>query len=285
MTLDWKPILDEAAAIVESYDIPITLRQLFYRLVAKGLIENLRRRYTYLSEQTARGRRDGTFPALIDRTRSIYRPLTWDSTGDALDWMARNYRRDRTEGQNVALYLGCEKDGQVALLDAWFGDLGIPILALGGYTSQSHIDEVVADLQRQGRPAVMLYVGDYDATGMHIPEKFRELTGWPGEFIQLALTPDQIDAYVPDEGIVANTKNDPRRKWFVANHGEENRRRWGIENPQVEMDALDPDVLHGLLEDAMERYLYRPVFEDVMQREAGERARLIRLADEWQDDE
>jgi hypothetical protein len=102
----------------------------------------------------------------------------FDSRRHALRWLIRRYRRDRTEGQGVSLYLGCEKDGQVDLLHEWFGDLGIPIVALSGYDSQSNIDEVVADVERQGRPAVMIYVGDYHASGMHIPVKFRELTGW-----------------------------------------------------------------------------------------------------------
>jgi hypothetical protein len=31
--LDWQPILERAAEIVDSYETPVTLRQLFYRLV------------------------------------------------------------------------------------------------------------------------------------------------------------------------------------------------------------------------------------------------------------
>lgn len=38
MSLTWKTILPHAAAIVNSYDTPITLRQLFYRLVSDGTI-------------------------------------------------------------------------------------------------------------------------------------------------------------------------------------------------------------------------------------------------------
>jgi hypothetical protein len=35
--LSWAPIIARAAAIVASYDIPVTLRQLFYRLVVEML--------------------------------------------------------------------------------------------------------------------------------------------------------------------------------------------------------------------------------------------------------
>ena len=36
MRMNWPLILVDAAKIVLSYDTPVTLRQLFYRLVAKG---------------------------------------------------------------------------------------------------------------------------------------------------------------------------------------------------------------------------------------------------------
>ena len=37
---DWSALLSQAAAIVRGYDTPVTLRQLFYRLVAAELLPN-----------------------------------------------------------------------------------------------------------------------------------------------------------------------------------------------------------------------------------------------------
>ena len=34
--VDWRRVLDVGRAVVESYDTPVTLRQLFYRLVLRG---------------------------------------------------------------------------------------------------------------------------------------------------------------------------------------------------------------------------------------------------------
>ncbi len=42
--LDWPPIIDRAAQIVASYDTGVTLRQLFYRLVAAQTSRTPRRR-------------------------------------------------------------------------------------------------------------------------------------------------------------------------------------------------------------------------------------------------
>ena len=55
----------------------MTLRQLFYRLVAAEILPNTRVAYQTLSARPAAARRNGSFPALIDRTRRIHRFQTF----------------------------------------------------------------------------------------------------------------------------------------------------------------------------------------------------------------
>ena len=58
--------------------------------------------------------------------------------------------------------LGVEKRGMVQQLRNWFGDeLGIPVVALAGYDSESHIDQVRELVSAYARPAVLLYAGDF----------------------------------------------------------------------------------------------------------------------------
>jgi hypothetical protein len=95
----WPAILEHAAAIVESYETGVTLRQLFYRLVADGTLANTRAAYSQLSDQTARARRGGTFPDLLDRGRLIHHYRHWPGPDAAREWLGEVYRRDRTEGQ------------------------------------------------------------------------------------------------------------------------------------------------------------------------------------------
>ena len=47
-------------------------------------------------------------------------PPSWRSPEAALDWLAHQYRRDRTEGQPCQIVLGVEKATQVAFLEDWF---------------------------------------------------------------------------------------------------------------------------------------------------------------------
>src|SRR5207253_1904465 len=129
----WVTILQEAAGIVRGYDTGVTLRQLYYRLVALGRIKNIQGHYKDLSTYSAIARREGWFPELLDRTRSIHVHRGFPGPGEARAWLSEVYRRDRTEGQSVAVYVGVEKAGIVEQLTAWFGEYGVPILALGGY--------------------------------------------------------------------------------------------------------------------------------------------------------
>ncbi len=128
---DWPALLTHAAGIVASYDTLVTLRQLFYRLVAAQLLPNTTNAYKSLSKYTAEARRAGAFPTLMDRGRTIHRYQTFVDVTDARAWLTRIYRRDRTAGQRHTVYLGVEKAGIVAQLQEWFGDLGVPVLALG----------------------------------------------------------------------------------------------------------------------------------------------------------
>ena len=188
--LDWPLILVDAAAIVLSYDTPVTLRQLFYRLVAKGVIPNTSTAYKTLSARTAAARRDDEFPALSDNTRKIHRYQSFDGPDDARKWLAQIYRRDHTEGQEYNVYLGVEKRTMLAQLESWFGDHGLPMLALGGYSSQSFEAEVIADIYDNGRPAVLLYAGDFDPSGEDIDRNFVEQVACFDEVVRVALTPE-----------------------------------------------------------------------------------------------
>jgi hypothetical protein len=124
----WDRIIGSAVEIAESYDTGVTLRQLFYRLIAAQLFTNTDANYKYLSRLTAEGRRDGTFPALVDTTREIVEPLFFDDAVEAIRYSAGFYRADRLADQPHSVYLGVEKRGLVAQLDAWFGDpYNIPI--------------------------------------------------------------------------------------------------------------------------------------------------------------
>jgi hypothetical protein len=271
MRTDWECVLGEARDIVESYDTQVTLRQLFYRLVAAQLLDNTLGAYKGLSRVTAQARRDGEFPRLIDRTRSIHRPLRWTSPQAAIRAVAASYRRDRTEGQNEAVYLGVEKAGMVVQLQSWFSDLGIPVLSLGGYASQSYAEDTIANVAADGRPAVLIYAGDHDPSGHDIDRDFIDRTDCFDVVIRVALLPEQVIEYqLPP---MPGKEKDSRAGGFIERFGE---------LVQVELDALPPDVLRGLFTDAIDRFWDMSASEETLDRERAEREDLTQLARSWE---
>jgi len=261
--LDWPSIVKRAAEIVRSYDTGVTLRQLFYRLVAAELLPNTQTAYKTLSSRTAEARRTGAFPGLIDRTRRIHQPTTFSGPEEARRWLASFYMRDRTEGQAHSVYLAVEKAGIVEQLEAWFGGYGVPILALGGYASQTYADEVAADAKRQERPAVVLYAGDFDPSGEDIDRDFLARTGCFAQMERVALNARQVEEHnlPPQPGKEA----DARAAAFVRRHGA---------LVQVELDALPPEVLRDLYAEALARYWDKSAFAESVRREREERTDL-----------
>lgn len=265
--LDWCPILARAAEVVRSYDTLVTLRQLFYRLVSEQLLPNTNPTYKRLSAKTAELRRAGKFPRLVDLGRRIHRYPTFADPADALAMWVGQYRLDRTAGQDVSLYLGVEKAGQVALLMSWFGaDLGIPILPLGGYSGQGFVDDVIDDVAAD-RPAVLLYAGDFDPSGEDIDRDFVARTDCWTKVVRVALTAEQVTQYrlPPNPG----KATDSRAAGFVARHGE---------LVQVELDALPPETLRALFAEAIADYWDESIYAAVLERERAGVAALTELA-------
>jgi len=173
----------------------------------------------------------------------------------------------------MALYLGVEKNGLLAQLESWFSDLGIPILALGGYSSQTYCDDVIDDVRSDGREALLIYGGDFDPSGMDIQRDFEERTDFAfAQVERIALTAEQVRIYdlPPQPGKATDTRADR----FIAEHGE---------LVQVELDALPPDVLRGLYQDAIDRHWDSSKYEDVIEQEAAERDTIERFRFEFEE--
>jgi hypothetical protein len=268
--LNWNAILVRAAEIVKSYNTGVTLRQLYYRLVSEGLIPNRVQSYKTLSAKSAAARREGWFPNLIDRTRAIEQYRFFESPQSSLEWLADIYRRDRTEGQEWSVYIGVEKHGLTVQLQSWFGDdRGIPVLALGGYSSQTFVDVVASDVHKQGRPSVLLYAGDFDPSGMDIDRDFIARTEIFDETVRVALTAQIVQDYnLPP---MPGKAEDSRSTRFIMEHGE---------LVQVELDALPPQDLRDLYEKALEPFWDADAYAATMEQEEGEVTRLSGFVEE-----
>ncbi|TMK68694.1 MAG: hypothetical protein E6G48_09965 [Actinobacteria bacterium] len=121
-----------------------------------------------------------------------------------------------------------------------------------------------------GKQVHVLYFGDLDPTGDDIPrvlqEKLDNYGAPPYTLTRIALKPEHVARY-----------HLPTRP---------TKRRRGMRNPEfegesVELDALPPDVLHELVEQAIAPHVDLGVRAAVEQEEAAERVALQRLVRRW----
>jgi hypothetical protein len=262
--LRWPPIIEQARRFVEAQPVPPDLRDTHYHLAGRQLVPNNRNAYKRLSEITAPLRREGAFPDFAEDVRWIDRPFQFDDPDEALQWLRENYRIDHTIGQDVSVYLVVEKNGMVPRLRYWFDQLALPMVGLRGISSATLENKVNRDIARQGRSAVALYFGDFDPTGVFIPEDFAKHTRFD-KLLRLGVNEDQVDAYGLLESITPQTDKDSRTPAFVRKYGRVR---------QVEMNAMDFDTVRSLYQQAIDLFWNPDAYQAALDREAEEREQL-----------
>lgn len=265
--------LGHAHSIAEEYDGNLTVRQLYYQLVARGHIPNSQESYKRIVSILTEARLAGDFPFewLLDRTREA-RPgqFTVDQTdvdAASLDTAAalKNAPREwifrhRWFGQPKHVSVWVEKEALSGVFETPCDDLGVAWFVLRGYSSLSALsqwcDHVVAAhdaTQRGFQEALVLYFGDHDPDGWEIPrsaerniQAIAEVRGLdlpPVRFERIALNWEQIDEYNPPPFPAKESSS--RFASYVREHGL--RDAW-------ELDALRPDVLERLIRWAIDRH-------------------------------
>lgn len=275
----WDFILTEAARIARSYSTAVTLRQLHYRLVAASIggYRNDQGCYKQLSSRTAEARRAGWFPSLSDFTRGVDRPISFASPAEAIARVAAQYRRDRTENQEFQVWVLYEKATLGAQIQSWVREYGIPTAALRGYSSESLEREVIDAINKDGRPAIVFYVGDLDPEGEDIERNFL------AQAERLGVTFEKWDrlavnvAQIAPLGLVPNPgkSGSSRAAGFIAKHGQ---------LFQIEAEAIDPGELERLVTEAiLDTSIFdADTYDGSVDLEADERAYLTNLAEEME---
>lgn len=274
--LQWARIVERAADIVTSYDEVggCTLRQAYYRLVSEGLIPHTPPTYRRLSAQLAQARREERFPDLIDPLREVHVPPSWPSATaflhSAPDWFAL----DRTAGQASAVYVACEKDTLRAQVTGWLKRPGVPVLVVRGFGSQSYAQVVRERAARDPRPAVLLYLGDFDASGADIERDWVARTACWTRVERVLLTHDQVLEH--ELPAAAGKAGDPRWPAFASRYELDTG-----EPVQWEVEALDPVELQRLVLAAVAPYIDNVVLAARIAEEARQRESLRAFVEGW----
>lgn len=206
-----RALLDQVAAVLEEYAayLPLTIRQVFYRLVGAHGYPKDDRAYGRLCEMMVRARRAELIPfdAIRDDGVSEYWPAGFHGVPGfwrSVERRAQDYRRVRTDGQPVALELWCEAGGMVPQLVRASEIYGVPVFSSGGFDSLTAKYDTAERIARENRPTVVVSVGDLDPSGVSIFESFAEDVGALAadlgceddpEFVRAAVTREQVERF------------------------------------------------------------------------------------------
>lgn len=263
-------MLGRCNEIIEWYEgagYAMSLRQLYYQLVAANVIANSESSYNSLGNLISEGRMAGlvSWTAIEDRGRYLQGAHTYGSPKDALKLLRKDYRRDLWEDQPCRVEVRCEKQALEGVVESICDTLRVKFTSLKGYSSQSETWRAgrrYAAMYQRGQQPVVLYLGDHDPSGIHMTvdqeERLSLFAGVSVHVVRVALNRDQIDEHELPPQPAKDT--DSRYEGYRAEHGDES---W-------ELDALRPDTLHELIKAEVARYRDDDLWDRALDREAAD---------------
>ena len=258
---------------------PLTLRQIYYQLVAAGHIENNRNAYSKLSRLLTRARLDGrvSWAAMEDRSRSLLKSGGWSNSQRFSEAETANlltgYRRDLLQSQEVRPEIWIEKDALSRVCHKAALPYCVPVIVARGFSSVSFLHEARERIlynYESGQRTRILYLGDLDPSGWAmLPAMMETLVdemelGGAVDCVRCGLTPEQVESYRLPINPDALKDTDSRAAKYREQFGD----------LAVELDAMRPDDLAALAEESIREHLDMSQFAKEQEIESDEMDRL-----------
>lgn len=257
-----------AIGIVDEYEnqgYDLTLRQLYYQLVARGYIPNNERSYKRIGNLINDARLAGLIDwhAITDRTRSMHKNNHWDNPAQIIRASIQQYAIDTRESQPNYIEVWVEKEALVDVVGKACKGLDVPFFACRGYVSQSEMWAASRRFYGNGRDNYIIHLGDHDPSGVDMTRDITdrmELFGANVEVRRIALNFDQIEQYAPPPNPAKIT--DSRANGYIDRYGSES---W-------ELDALNPATLKELITDEVLLLTDMDLWDEERSREMKEKS-------------
>ena len=263
--------------------LPVTERQIFYRLVgAYGYpkTENAYERLTYYLVRARRARMI-PFEYIRDDGAAVMEEHHYSGEEDFYRYIreeGERYERDKLARQKVDIRVYCEAVGMMPQLRRVTSRYSVPVYSCSGFDSLAAKRDLVSDVTTaytyQGRPTVILHLGDHDGSGetmfdviaedayafleVDIPHKDPTDVAI---FERVALLTEQIAEH--------DLPTDPAKESSHSKKRPPDKR-------DCQLEALPPDALARILAEAIERHMDLDILEEDREAEAEERRRIAR---------
>lgn len=301
---NWKSLvtIDQANDILAEYagmGFPaMTVRQIYYQMVARDMIENTLQSYKRIVSLLTNARESGLvdWESIEDRTRRMVNRYYLDDLKDAVSDAKRTYLNNLWENQPWFVLVMVEKEALAGVIDDICTRLYIPWTANRGYPSESHayrMGKRLASEAASGKKVLVLHLGDLDPSGWDMTRdiaakmaRFGDSTidlapferdDWKSkdeddyfmdmganeiEVQRVALNKDQIEQYKPPPNPAKST--DSRHGFYTSRFGSQS---W-------ELDALAPPVLRSLIEEAVDAVKDQDLWDEDMKSQETDREAL-----------
>ncbi len=283
---EWKPNTTSRArlgvigGLVDEYrkdGISLTLRQLFYRLVAADIVPNTHREYKNLGELLSKARLAGLvdWEAIEDRVRRAVEWQSFDNIQQCARMAANGFTLQRWQDQPTYVELWCEKDALSSVIRPICDELFATLMVNRGYSSSSAMYEARQRIQRKRvaadgtvRDVKVIYLGDFDPSGEDMVRDIRDrldtFNVQDVEVTKLALNLDQVKRWkLPHNSA---KMSDSRAHGFVAKYGKKS----------YEVDAIPPRDLQKMVRSAIKEHMDMDLYNSIILREHVLRTKLIR---------
>lgn len=302
-------IVREAEAICSAYaaqGYDLTLRQLYYQFVSRGLLANKDANYKRLGSIVNDARLSGylDWDYIVDRTRNIRGLAHWENPAEIIEATARSFRHELWKDQPERVEVWIEKDALTGVIEGVCQRNDVDFFSCRGYTSQSEMWSAAQRLRayvEAGQAVTVLHLGDHDPSGIDMTRDIQErlnlfvltdiyqgnevggstyadvdrfcerVFGCRGRINveRIALNMDQVEEYDPPPNPAKLT--DARAQGYIAEHGHSS---W-------ELDALEPTVLDALIEGHIQDHRDPDLWAEAKAVQTQERRVLSAVSERW----
>jgi len=273
----------------QGYDL--TLRQVYYQMVARGYIPNNDKEYKKLGSLINDARLAGEidWKSIEDRTRNLRGNSHWSSPGAIISSCAYQYEIDKWIDQEYHVEVWVEKDALVGIIGTACTPFDVSYFSCRGYVSQSEMwiaaHRLMNKSSEQGKKCIILHLGDHDPSGIDMSRDiearirmfwqhhyYMDETNDPYgnfQFQRIALNWDQVQQYNPPPN--PTKLKDARSTKYVRDYGME---CW-------ELDALEPRVIDQLIREHIAEYCDAQRFAAKQEEEQQAKDLLSKVATNW----
>jgi hypothetical protein len=256
--------------IVEQFR-PVTVRQVFYQAVNRGLVPKSETKgYRVVQRRLVVLRESGESPYgnVVDGTRYVHGHRRYNDLDEFTTYAAGLYRKDYWATSEVNVEVWLEKDAlKGVLFPTVVNECGLGLHVTRGFASITYLQEAAEEIEVDGRPTYVYVLTDFDPSGVSIAEKVEEQLIERAPFSditvkRLAVSREQIERW--DLPTRPTKTTDTRASKFRRVHGTDS----------VELDAIPPDELRTLVKAAIESHMDPWRLEQLKLAERSEREKL-----------